>query len=347
MKKHWTVATVVISVLIGIAIVAKVFQEIPLLNVINSFQHGNSLAMWGFILASISIMLLHTWRWHLIIKTAQIKISFWKTFLYRIVGFGISFITPVAKVGGEPLRAMLLQRQGATFRRGFSTVAIDKIAELAITGVLFVFGIIIALLTLALPENLVIGMVILVVIMIVLLTWFYFLIISDKNLILGLFRFLRLNRIKKLQKWEENIIEMDGWMIAFRKDHKVVFNKIMFITTAAWLLMFIEYKSVLMIFGIGEISFAGLFLIITVLGFAYLIPIPLALGVLEAAQISVFAMLRLNVAAGVALSIVIRARDFLWTLIGVGILSIYGFNIRKAYMNSLEQGGIKKPKERI
>ncbi len=347
MKKHWTIIAVIFSVLVGLAIVAKVYQEIPLLSVINTFQHGSNMAILGFIGASIGIVLLHTWRWHIIIKTAGIKVSFWKTILYRIVGYGISFITPIAKVGGEPIRAMLLQREGATFSRGFSTVAIDRIIELAITGVLFVVGILIAIITLALPTNLFIIMIILVVFVLSVLVWFYFRLISKKNIILSIFQFFRLHKIKKIRHWEENIVKMDTWMMEFSKNHKIEFNRIVLITTAAWLLMFIEYKSVLMIFGVTHISFAGLFLIITMMGFAYLVPIPLALGILEAAQISVFAMLGLNVAAGVALSIVIRARDFIWTLLAVGILAIFGFNIRKAYKKSLEEGGVRLPKEII
>lgn len=102
--------------------------------------------------------------------------------------------------------------------------------------------------------------------------------------------------------------------------------------------MFIEYKTALLILGISVISFEGLFLIICMMGAAYLIPVPLALGVLEAGQMSIFPAIGLKAAAGIGLSMLIRARDLMWTFLGIIILLVYGFNFFKAYKESLKKG---------
>ena len=79
-----------------------------------------------------------------------------------------------------------------------------------------------------------------------------------------------------------------------------------------------------------------IFLIVTLVGIAYLLPIPMALGTLEAGQISAFAILSLSTAAAVGMSFIIRAKDMLIAFWGVGILSFYGFDINK----SLSKQGI-------
>ncbi len=347
MKKQWTIFTVILTSILGLLIIGKIFQEIPLQQVFQSLQNSTPLVVWGFIIVSICSMLLQAWRWQIIIKTTNIKISFWKTFLYKIVGYGISFITPVAKVGGEPLRAVLLQREGASFARGFSTVIIDKVIELSTSGILFVSGIFIAILSLALPKKLLVIMIFLGIGTIAILGWFYLILLSDKKSILKAFKFFRLHKIKKLKHWEKNIVKMDAWMIDFRKHHTSAFNKAVLITIITWLLMFVEYKTALMILGIYKVSFAGLFLIITTIGFAYLIPVPLALGVLEAGQISTFGLLQFKAAAGVALSMIIRTRDLVWTVFAIIILLFFGFDIKKAYKKSLEREDIKLLNEKV
>jgi len=65
-----------------------------------------------------------------------------------------------------------------------------------------------------------------------------------------------------------------------------------------------------------------------VVGFAYIIPVPAALGALEAGQASLFSLVGLGAGVGVVLSLLIRVRDIMWTFIGLSYLSLHGL-IRK------------------
>jgi uncharacterized membrane protein YbhN (UPF0104 family) len=121
--------------------------------------------------------------------------------------------------------------------------------------------------------------------------------------------------------------------------------KIVILSVLNWLSMFLEYKFAIMIFGISNVSFPAIFLIITMMGVAYLFPIPLALGVLEAGQMSTFNALDLNPAAGLGLSMVIRFRDLGWTVLSFIILGVYGFSFKKAYQETIEEGTIKPVEE--
>jgi len=336
MKKLGKYAIIIISIIIGLIIIAGIIHTMPVQNIKDSFKNTTSTSLLKFIGISITMMLLFTWRWHAIITSTE-KVSFWKLFPYKIVGYGISFITPIAKLGGEPLRAMLLQREGIDFKKGFTTVVIDKLIDLTSSSFLFVLGIIVAISSFALPKNTYIILIIISIIVLFAIGWFYFRMISSANIILSIFKFFKLDKIKFLKKIEKDIVEMDEVLITFYKKHKSNFTKAMIISMVAWILMFLEFKFALEIVGIYDVSFGGLFIIIGMIGATYLIPVPLALGVSEAGEMSVFSLLKLSSAAGFALAMIIRIRDFMWTLIGIGFLVLFGINIKQAYDKSVQK----------
>ena len=52
---------------------------------------------------------LYTLRWHFILRAiSDVSVSFWRLFMHRMSGFALSYLTPSAQTGGEPLRIMLL-----------------------------------------------------------------------------------------------------------------------------------------------------------------------------------------------------------------------------------------------
>ena len=92
--------------------------------------------------------------------------------------------------------------------------------------------------------------------------------------------------------------------------------------------MFFEYKFATMLLGL-DIGAVEIFFIVTFIGLAILFPIPMAVGVLEAGQVSAFALIRLNASAGVALAFLVRMKDIIWALIGLVLLATYGFHVGK------------------
>lgn len=346
MRKAITRTALIIgSIVFGIVLLVKIFQEIPLLEVFDSFRQATPFAVIGFILISVIIMALHTLRWSVIVKSSFKHISFWQLFQYKIVGYGISFITPAAKIGGEPLRAALLQRHGIKFNKAFSTIVLDKIVDMSTNVGLFILAIFIALTSFALPKDMLFVLILICVFLVGLVGYFYFQTVRNKRFFTGIFRGLQFHRIKALKNFSVKLVEFEDVIFSFYKERTRDFYKSLAISTLTWALMFVEYKLALGLFGLSAVSFEGLFLIISMMGAAYLIPIPLALGVLEAGQVSIFTAIKLPAAAGIALSMVIRARDLIWTILGIIILLFYGFDLFKAYKQSIIKGGLKMPKE--
>jgi uncharacterized membrane protein YbhN (UPF0104 family) len=67
-----------------------------------------------------------------------------------------------------------------------------------------------------------------------------------------------------------------------------------------------------------------IFLIVSFVGFAYMLPMPMALGTLEAGQASAFTIINASAAIGVATALVIRAKDIVYSIIGLSVMGYYG-----------------------
>ncbi len=72
-----------------------------------------------------------------------------------------------------------------------------------------------------------------------------------------------------------------------------------------------------------------LFLIPTFVGAAYLIPVPLALGTMKMAQVSLMSLLGLPAGVGVLMAMINRIRDLLWVPVGSLTLLLHGLDIKK------------------
>lgn len=324
-----------ISVIIGLLLIAKIFREIPLREIWSTFKHTTPWVILGYVVVSIIMLLIHTLRWKIIADTEK-KVPFMNLFAYKIVGYGVSFITPAAKMGGEPLRAAMLQKHGFKMNRALSTVVIDKVIDIVTLGCLFILAAILTLTTLAAPQDMMVLLVIAALLFTGVMVYFYSQVLRGKNLFVRIFKRLRLNKLKKFKNTEKKIMEFEQVIVQFHRTRKDAFYKVLMLSVFAWIVMFAEYALALRFFGITGMSFLDLFLIITVLGAAYMIPIPLALGVLEAGEASLFLGLGLQAAAGVGLSMLVRFRDLMWTVVAAIILFVHGFDFKKAYQKSLE-----------
>jgi uncharacterized membrane protein YbhN (UPF0104 family) len=93
------------------------------------------------------------------------------------------------------------------------------------------------------------------------------------------------------------------------------------------MVMFVEYKVATTLLGLN-LGFVALFFVITFIGLAVLFPVPMAVGVLEAGQVSAFSILGIAGSAGVALAFLVRMKDFTIGIIGLILLTMFGFNIK-------------------
>jgi glycosyltransferase 2 family protein len=84
----------------------------------------------GVLAFQLSILLLHTVQWRLILREAGIARGFWRTFRARISGFALTYLTPSMMFGGEPVRATLYKDGAMSYERLYASIALDKYVEL-------------------------------------------------------------------------------------------------------------------------------------------------------------------------------------------------------------------------
>ena len=239
-------------------------------------------------------------------------------FLVCLAGEAVNQLTPLANIGGEPLKAYLLKRETPT-SLGLASVVINKTAQ-GITGLLFTaagLGLVVLDwdLAQAMPVPVQIGLGSLLSIGAVLIWMLYR---TQQRMFSSVLSFLRRlglrfdfieSRMAKAERIDSNISR-------FYREHKARFVLAMLFHAAGWLLGACETFVILQALG-PETSFGVAFLItsLTVIinGLFFM---PSNIGVLEGGQVFLFMTLGLNPAMGLSLGIAKRMRKVIWILVG-------------------------------
>lgn len=327
MKKLAKNAITIFFLIVGIVATYVILKEYDIKDILSVYKNFNIwvLLLYAFVIFSIYFVL--TWRWDVILRSRNIKIPFYKLYIYRIIGTSINFLTPGPRVGGEPTQANLLSKHGVEFTEGLSTIMIDKIIDTTTSGLLFILGVLLVGVKYSFPRGTEVILWVFGTIFVVLVVLFYYRMLTNRHFFLNLFRMLYLDRVSWLKKIEGSIEQIEIIMIEFYKHNKKAFLKSLAISIFIWVVMFFEYTFATRLLGF-HLGVVEMFFIITFIGIAQLFPIPMAIGVLEAGQISAFALIGLPTAAGVSLAFLVRFKDITVAIIGLVLLAMYGFHMK-------------------
>lgn len=319
-----------ISIVLGIAAVIVIYNLINIKEVISLLRNTTILLILLYILIQITMITIITWRWRIVLESQGIThIKHVNLAKYVLVGIGISFLTPSGKLGSEPVRAGLLSsRENIKFEKAFSSVVIDRALDISASVTFFVVGLLIMLFVFVISPEFADALLLVSAILLLAILIFNYRMLKGKKVFHNTFRFLRLHKFRKLKKFEKKLISIEKLIIKFyHKDTKYFYQAIS-ICLLSWVLMFFEYKVAGLMVG-QNLNPMQSFLIFSFVGMAYILPVPMALGTLEASQISAFSIMGINAAAGLALSFLVRLKDFVFAITGIAVLATHGINIRK------------------
>ncbi len=301
---------------VGIAFFIGVIYQTGIEEIWNNLRQFTLFHFGIFLVLSTFNFMLYTLRWHLIIKSIyNHKLSFFQLFMHRMSGFAVSYITPTAQTGGEPLRAMLLHKDGVPTKQTASSVIIDKGLEFAALFIFIGAGLVIALLEGNLPQEMQLFFGVLLVLLIGLVFWFYFSSVKNIGFFSSSLRFFRLSRLKKVKSLEERLIEIEDEMADFYKKHGGIFVVLIFISLLIASFLLLEHWLIARFMGVN-MTFLQTFLVSTIPYIAFVLPIPSGIGVLESGHVAMFAALGIPINAFV-LVFIIRIRDLVFVLIGL------------------------------
>jgi len=268
-------------------------------------------------------MTLHAARLQSILKAYGEKVSIYQVIKQTFAGYSISYVTPSARIGGEPLKAYMLNKDcGVSLRTATSAVIIDKFVELFGSVIIGIIGLTLLFFIPGIPYTLKATLSIVLIMSVIMLLLVYYLTIKGRGPFTSLFNALKFYKIAKWKKLTKIIKDVEGRMATFFQDHKKAF----FISFSYYILYtitsFLEFKLAFLMIGIN-VSLLEIILATVIWGLMNFVPVPGGIGFQEASQSGLFSVLKGSASAGLAFSLIIRFG--LLIVVGIGFAIIFDF----------------------
>lgn len=319
----------IIFFLLGVVLFIHAIYSAGIKNIIDSIIQFSLVNF--LILLSLSLLnfYLYSLRWEMISNAIfqEKKLSTFTYFWNRLAAFAVSYITPSAQLGGEPLRVMLTMDEGIPKDKAISSTIIDKAFEISVLILFISFG----TLTTVFDSN--IGMtgkpflILISLILIFLVFWFYFTSFKNIGFFSSLFKFFKISKIAKLQTFEKKLNIFEQEMNQFYHKNSKIMWKLTLISIITISFLLVEHFIVAYFMGV-KLTFLQVFLASTVPYIAYFLPLPGGIGVLESGHATIFMLLGVSINA-IAFVFIIRLRDFVFVALGLGRVWYKGLKIIK------------------
>ena len=244
-----------------------------------------------------------------------------QVFAIRAAGEAVNGITPTAYLGGEPLKAWLLQQHGVPLVPGLASVLVSKTALMLTQGGFVFLGALIALhrwrSEIPLPAAAVLGL------LLGALTFGLLIGVQRRGLfgiLLGISRRWS-GREALLASWETDLLALDEQLRGFYKSRIRDFFICCGFHFLGWVVG--TWEVFLTLWLLGEpVDFLSAFSIEALSGVAKLaaVIVPGSVGVQEGGQVVIFAAFGLTAPLAVTFSLLRRGREALWIGFGMAVL---------------------------
>lgn len=265
------------------------------------------------LLANGAVFVSLALRWWIILRAQGQRVPLLRLAAYRWAGFGVSYFSPGPHVGGEPVQAYLLaKRGGVPGAIATASVALDRLVDLTVNAAVVVtaavivlrgqvFGgtsddaaLAIALVVLAVPAGLLFALVL------------------GRRPFGWLIERIpeRFRQSERAQKVWSLVDTSESEMVRFWREQPAAVAGMLLASALTWALLLAELWLALHVLGV-DVTVLQFTAVLIALRAAFLAPSPGGLGALEAGQVLAFRAMGLDPAAGLSLSLLIRARDVL------------------------------------
>ncbi len=333
MKK---IGSILASLLIGFFIFFFVIKWTGWQEIKNAFSLFLSYKGLILVVLSVLIWIIGALKWKLILKDQGYDFSFSKLLEIYFAGFSLTYLTPIAIIGGEGFRAYALRNKfSIPWRKNIAVLAIEKILSALSLGVFLLFGVVSFLFLtnwyLKYLEILIIGIFILIVFI---LLFLYFKLYQKDNLVKLILKILGIKGNGVAYNFSRDIFSFfNVKKPLFLETCLVSFLRYVAIFLRTWLLVFFLTQS-------QSVLIAGSIMLFMYI--SYLIPVPAGLGSLEAAQSFAFNYLGLGAVQGITFSLVLRSAELFVVAFGIIFLFKLGIflffdRIKKTFNNNEKQ----------
>lgn len=258
-------------------------------------------------------------RWWIFLSALGHRIAYLEISRYRLASFGVSYFTPGPHFGGEPLQVYLLQqRNGVPTATAIASVTLDKTFDLLFNFIFLCIGFLLILAelpTIHFSESaLLYGL-------------------AAAALPVGLLAAMQMGKrpisaaigqLGRYAPWVQSVYEVvystETQMIGLCQQQPSTLWVAALLSFVNWVMLIAEFWFATHVLHL-ELSFLQAIFVMVAARVAILLPMPAGLGALEWGLVMATGLLGLEPAAGISLSILIRARDILVGLVGLWLAS--------------------------
>ncbi|MDX1535409.1 MAG: lysylphosphatidylglycerol synthase transmembrane domain-containing protein [Candidatus Spechtbacterales bacterium] len=310
---------------IGVALIAGLLFKIDIDYIaeeVLSFSWGGFLLIVALTFLANVIGNFRAW---LILRYQDIDIPFWHLLFIWLAGNAFNYTTPFVYVGGEGVKAYLLNdKYDVPWRKSTSMLIFDRMLELTASFVVIIISLTVFVSisgASGLASSLISAMVGISILAIIFFL-VYFRIFRNKKIVEPVLKFLSAHntRIGKFLRKAE--YDMIGFF-----DHKS--NTMWY----AWGLSILKQVIILVrhiyliFFLTGQFHFIASAIALGMLYIGFMVPIPASLGVQEVLQGIGLALFGFTAGQGLALSVVLRGADIIMVALGLIVILKYGLGL--------------------
>jgi hypothetical protein len=308
-----------VSLLIGLVLFFWVLNAIGWQEIKKAFLVFTGWKGLIIFILTLLMMLIGNWKWKEILKSENVKISFFELFKSYLAGFALMFLAPIIFWGGELFRGYVLKEKNSIpWSKGMGSVVIDRILEWTTNLVIVLTGSVFFVFLIDFPPLKLItifgGALFFVF---AALGLFYFKCIKKESIV-GFF--LRNNKNHPLETEKEVFNFFNFKKPAMWKGFGISFLRAGVMYLRAWFLLLFLGKNI------------DVLPALSVLGFSYLaamIPLPTSLGSHEVIQAFAFESLGLGVPTAAAFTMILRGAELIFALVGIAIFFHLGIVLLK------------------
>ncbi len=281
-------------------------------------------AMAAILLPSLLMYVLEAYGWHVTLGRWSKVVPFWRVFAIRTAGEVVNMTTPTAYVGGEPLKAYLLKRQGVPMIEGLASVVTAK-TTMTIAQCLFILaGIGLGFWLLGSDGSA--GQTVaaaLVSAALLLVGIGAFVLIQRQGMFTWMLHTLRRFglRLKYLESREKKLVELDRTIADFYTRRQSAFLVSTLLFFLGWLAEALEVFVMVMCLGepitaLSAVAIGALSVLIK--GGTFFIPG--SLGAQDAGNLLLLTAFGYGEVTGITFALLRRFREFVWIAIGLLLL---------------------------
>ena len=319
-----------LSLLAGVATLAALGWWFGVGGVVTALRAASPAGLLVYLALSIVVLLLQAGRWALVSAAVGGATPFARLVAARLAGDGVASLLPLARVSGDPLRAVLARTGDTRLSVATAGVAIDRLLELvgnllAVVAYVGVFSLATVGGTSA-RTSLALGAAVMVPL--ALMAALVVRLARGSRPLAPLYGPRARRWLPRHGHWLDGLRRVEEHLATFFRAHHAACVVGLLASVLIEIVVIFQYRALLGAFGV-DLALPALLMVLLGGGVARALPTPAALGTLEAVQVLAVGASTGRADLGFVVGVIVRLHETLLILVGLATLAALGVSPRR------------------